>query len=387
MHLCPSGGLAMKKCLAIILALLLFCVAFPAAAQDFETSADYAVLMEAKTGRLLYEKNGDVPRPPASITKIMTLLLAFEALERGDISWDQTTTVSERAWRIEGSEMFLEVDTEVTVEELISGISIVSANDGCVAIAELIAGSEDAFVARMNKRAKELGLQNTSFQNSTGLPADNHYMSAKDIAILARELINRFPKILEFESQREYTYGGIKQYNHNPLLGRFEGADGLKTGWTPESGYSLVGTAVRNNMRLISVVLNTESDEERLLASQSLLSHGFTNFELAEVAKAGTVYGELPVKDGSPQTVPLTVAANYETVIPRESLEELEYKVTEEKTLTAPVEEGIEAATLELVYEGKTVASTPLVTAGAVKKANIFVRLFRALINFIKNLF
>jgi len=377
----------MKKCLAIILALLLFCVAFPAAAQDFETSADYAVLMEAKTGRLLYEKNGDVPRPPASITKIMTLLLAFEALERGDISWDQTTTVSERAWRIEGSEMFLEVDTEVTVEELISGISIVSANDGCVAIAELIAGSEDAFVARMNKRAKELGLQNTSFQNSTGLPADNHYMSAKDIAILARELINRFPKILEFESQREYTYGGIKQYNHNPLLGRFEGADGLKTGWTPESGYSLVGTAVRNNMRLISVVLNTESDEERLLASQSLLSHGFTNFELAEVAKAGTVYGELPVKDGSPQTVPLTVAANYETVIPRESLEELEYKVTEEKTLTAPVEEGIEAATLELVYEGKTVASTPLVTAGAVKKANIFVRLFRALINFIKNLF
>ena len=377
----------MKKCLAIILALLLFCVAFPAAAQDFETSADYAVLMEAKTGRLLYEKNGDVPRPPASITKIMTLLLAFEALERGDISWDQTTTVSERAWRIEGSEMFLEVDMEVTVEELISGISIVSANDGCVAIAELIAGSEDAFVARMNKRAKELGLQNTSFQNSTGLPADNHYMSAKDIAILARELINRFPKILEFESQREYTYGGIKQYNHNPLLGRFEGADGLKTGWTPESGYSLVGTAVRNNMRLISVVLNTESDEERLLASQSLLSHGFTNFELAEVAKAGTVYGELPVKDGSPQTVPLTVAANYETVIPRESLEELEYKVTEEKTLTAPVEEGIEAATLELVYEGKTVASTPLVTAGAVKKANIFVRLFRALINFIKNLF
>ncbi|NLN07193.1 MAG: D-alanyl-D-alanine carboxypeptidase [Firmicutes bacterium] len=377
----------MKKCLSIVLALLLFCVAFPAAAQDFASTADYAVLMEAKTGQILYEKNGDVPRPPASITKIMTLLLAFEALERGDIAWDQTTIVSERAWRIEGSEMFLEVDTEVTVEELISGISIVSANDGCVAIAELIAGSEDAFVARMNKRAKELGLQNTNFRNSTGLPADNHYMSAKDIAVLARELINRFPKILEFESQREYTYGGIKQYNHNPLLGRFEGADGLKTGWTPESGYSLVGTAVRNNMRLISVVLNMESNEARLLASQSLLSHGFTNFELAEVAKAGTVYGELPVKDGSPQTVSLTVAENYETVIPRDSLEELEYKVTEEKTLAAPVEAGTEAATLELVYEGKTVASTPLITVDAVKKANIFVRLFRSLINFIKSLF
>ncbi|HHX75215.1 MAG TPA: D-alanyl-D-alanine carboxypeptidase [Firmicutes bacterium] len=377
----------MKKCLSFILALLLFCVAFPAAAQDFASTADYAVLIEAETGQVLYEKNGDTPRPPAIITKIMTLLLAFEALERGDITWDQTTVVSERAWRVEGSEMFLEVDTEVTVEELISGISIVSANDGCIAIAELIAGSEDAFVARMNKRARELGMQNTNFRNSTGLPADNHHMSANDIALLARELINRFPKVLEFESQQEYTYGGIKQYNHNPLLGRFEGADGLKTGWTPESGYSLVGTAVRNNMRLISVVLNTNSNEERLLASQSLLSHGFTNFELAEVAKAGTVYGELPVKDGNPQTVPLTVAQNYQAVIPRDSQKELEYKVAGGKTLTAPVEEGIEAATLELVHQGKTIASTPLVTAGEVKKANIFVRLFRSLVNFIKSLF
>ncbi|NLN54168.1 MAG: D-alanyl-D-alanine carboxypeptidase, partial [Firmicutes bacterium] len=189
-----------KRLLSLLLALLLVLFSVPVSAQNFDTAAGVAALMEASTGQFLFLKNADEPRPPASITKVMTLLLAFEALERGDINWDTTTIVSERAWQKEGSSMFLQVDTEVTVEELISGISIVSANDGCVALAELLAGSEEAFVQQMNQRALELGMTNTKFQNATGLPAEGHYMSARDIAILARELITKHPRILEFES-------------------------------------------------------------------------------------------------------------------------------------------------------------------------------------------
>jgi D-alanyl-D-alanine carboxypeptidase (penicillin-binding protein 5/6) len=231
-----------KSVFSLLLILLLIFSSLPVSAQNFNTVAEYAALMEVSTGQFLYVKNADEPRPPASITKIMTLLLAFEALERGDINWDTKTIVSERAWRIGGSSMFLEVDTEVTVEELINGIIIVSANDGCVAMAELLAGSEEAFAQRMNQRAQELGLKQTQFQNSTGMPAENHYMSARDIAILARELITKHPRILEIAQKREYTYNNIRQHNLNPLIGRFKGADGLKTGSTPQSGYSLVGT-------------------------------------------------------------------------------------------------------------------------------------------------
>ncbi|MCR3921973.1 MAG: D-alanyl-D-alanine carboxypeptidase, partial [Firmicutes bacterium] len=342
-----------KSVLSLLLALLLLFSAIPAAAQNFQTVAGVAVLMEASTGQFLYLKNADEQRPPASLTKIMTLLLTFEALERDEIQWDQTTVVSERAWQKEGSTMYLQVDTEVSVEELIKGISIVSANDGCVAMAELLSGSEEAFVQRMNQRAQELGMINTQFQNSNGLPATNHYMSARDVAILARELIVKHPRILEFEAQREFTYGGIKQQNRNPLLGRFAGADGLKTGWTPESGYSLAGTALQNGIRLISVTLNTKDNQERLLASQELLNYGFKNFTLTQVVAKDETVGEIPVTDGKQQTVALTVAEDVSILIPNGREDDLELVVTEEKSLTAPIEQGTEAATLLIQLEGE----------------------------------
>jgi len=376
----------MKKSLSLFLVVLFLLLPLPAAAQNFESSAEVAALMEVSTGQFLYLKNADEPRPPASTTKIMTLLLAFEALERGEINWDDTTIVSERAWQKEGSSMFLEINTEVTVEELISGISIVSANDGCIALAELLTGSEEAFVQLMNKRAQELGMTNTMFQNATGLPAANHYMSARDTAIVARELILNHPKILEFESQREYTYNNITQYNRNPLLGRFPGADGLKTGWTPESGFSLTGTAEQNGMRLISVVLNTESDQARLVASQELLNYGFRNFKFHTVAKAGEVLGEIPVKDGKQQTVNLTIKEDFQPLIPQNRADDLVLEVAEQKELTAPVEKGTAAATLLVKLDGETLAEQELVTTEDVNRANIFVRLFRSLIAFIRGL-
>ncbi|HZK25635.1 MAG TPA: D-alanyl-D-alanine carboxypeptidase family protein [Oscillospiraceae bacterium] len=375
-----------KRVLSLLLAILLFLLSVPAAAQDFNTVAGVAALMEASTGQLLYLKNADEPRPPASITKVMTLLLSFEAIESGEIQWDTTTIVSERAWQKEGSSMFLQVDTEVSVEELISGMSIVSANDGCIAMAELLAGSEEAFVQRMNQRAQELGMTNTQFQNATGLPAENHYMSARDIAILARELIVKHPKILEFESQREYTYNNIKQQNRNPLLGRFQGADGLKTGWTPESGYSLAGTAEQNGMRLITVTLNTGSDQERLIASQELLNYGFRNFVFTQPAAKDDALGETPVKDGKKQTVALTVTEDLIVLAPPNRAGDLKLVVAEEKTLQAPVEQGSQAATLLVQLDGETIASKPLVTATKVPRANIFVRFFRSIANFIRGL-
>lgn len=375
----------MKKRWFSLLLVCLLLLPQLAYAQQFDTVAGYAALVEMSTGQFIYLKNADEPRPPASITKVMTLLLAFEALERGDIQWDQKTVVSERAWRISGSEMFLDVNTEVSVEDLIKGISIVSANDGCIAIAELIAGSEEAFVQRMNQRAQELGMQNTLFRNSTGLPAEGHVMSARDIAILSRHLVANFPKILEFETMREFTYNNIKQYNRNPLLGRFQGADGLKTGWTPESGYSLAGTALQNDMRLISVVLNTTSEEERFTASSELLNYGFRNFRLKTAAKAGDVLGQAPVKDGRQQTVDVAVAKDITVVIPTGQEKNLEL-VTQPEVLTAPVGTGSPAGTLLVRLDGETVATAPLEAKNDVGRANIVVRLFRAIGNFFRGL-
>jgi len=237
---------------------------------QFESSAESAILIDAVTGQVLYEKNPDTAMPPASITKIMTLLIGFEALEQEKVKWDDQIIISEKAWRTGGSEMFLLVGDKVSFSDIMTGISVVSANDGCVALAEHLYGSEEAFAEVMNNRAQELGLSNSKFVNSNGLPAEGHVMSARDISTLARHLILKHPKILELESQTEFTYNGILQYNRNPLLGVFPGADGLKTGWTDEAGYCIVGTAQQNDQRLIGVVLKTKNENERSKAIQEL---------------------------------------------------------------------------------------------------------------------
>lgn len=281
----------------LVLTLFLLAPAFNVSADyEFESIAPAAYLMEASTGRVLYEKDADTALNPASITKIMTLLLGFEALENGNVGWDDLVHISEKAWRTGGSTMFLEVGTKVPYGDIITGISVASANDGCVAIAEYLYGTEEAFVQQMNKRAQELGLTNTRFSNSHGLHAENHYMSARDIAVLSHYLIEHYPKILEIESMTEFTFDGRTQANRNPLLGVFPGADGLKTGWTEEAGYCLVGTAIQNDMRLISVVLNTTDETERLAASSELLNYGFREFELHKVVNAEEIIDEIDIK-------------------------------------------------------------------------------------------
>ncbi len=355
---------------------------------EFDIAAESAILMEATSGQILFEKDADIPMPPASITKIMTLLLGFEALERGDVSWDDTVPISERAWQKEGSTMFLEVGKTATYEEIITGISVVSANDGCIALAEHLYGSEEAFVRIMNQRAIEIGLTQTQFKNTTGLPEEGHVMSAKDIAVLAQYLIQKFPQILEIESLREFTFDGIRQVNRNPLLGSFPGADGLKTGWTTEAGYCLVGTAKQGDMRLISVVLRTQSPEERLVVSTELLNHGFRNYEIFTVHKAGDIVESIDVKNGKELTVPVKVMQDIEVVIPSARKTELTTSVTKaQELIEAPVVSETTVGTILVTLDGEELGSSEIATADEVARAGFFEVLWRSIKTFFRSLF
>ena len=374
-----------KKLSGIIILLVIVFNFHANAFAQFETAAGSAILMEASTGESLYEKNSDVPLPPASITKVMTLLIAFEAIEQGLVDWNDDVSISEKAWRMEGSKMFLQVGDKVKLGDIITGISVVSANDGCVALAEHLYGSENAFVNVMNQRAKELGMTNSTFKNSSGLPSEGHVMSAKDIAILSRFIIENYPEILELESQREFTYNNIRQFNRNPLLGVFEGADGLKTGWTEEAGYCLVGTAKQDDIRMISVVLNTKSEQERFETSQELLTYGFRNFKKADFVEAGEIIETLNVKNGTKETVSLVANDSISLVIPVSREKDIEIITSfDDETVKAPVKKGEVLGKVEVVLDDKVLASSDLSASEDVSRLGFFKILIRNIINFFK---
>lgn len=354
---------------------LVLLLGLPAQA-SFESAAQAAVLMDYFTGKILYEKNAAQAKPPASITKLMTLLLAFEALDDGDVTWEIPLTVSEAAWRMGGSQMFLEIGQEVTFRDLITGISVVSANDACVVVAEYLAGSEGAFVGAMNEKAAQLGLQHTTFKNATGLPAEGHVMSPMDIVVLSRHLLTNYPGVLEFESQREFTYNGIKQYNRNPLVGRYEGADGLKTGWTEEAGFCLAATAQREGLRLISVILNTPGEKERLTAAEELLDYGFANFRLYEIPE-GEVIEDVPVPNGRKLSVPVGTASRVALAVERTQITELVQEVKAADDVRAPIKRGEPLGVLQIKRGEQVLAEAELVAAEDVARANILVRFFR----------
>ena len=237
------------------------------------------LLEDFHSGQSIAEKNADQPMEPASITKLMTAYVVFTEIRNGSLGLSDKVRISEKAWRTEGSRMFVEVNTQVSVAELLKGMIIQSGNDATVALAEQIAGTEDSFAALMNHHAKELGMTKSNFVNSTGLPHKDHYTTARDIARISRAMIEEFPEYYQWYSEREFTYNEITQYNRNKLLWRDESVDGLKTGHTESAGYCLVTSAERDGMRLISVVLGTKSEEARADATQSLLNYGFRFFE------------------------------------------------------------------------------------------------------------
>lgn len=351
---------------------------------EITLEARAALLMDASTGHVLYSKNGGQPLPPASITKIMTMLLALEAVDDRRVSKDDMVTVSQRAWEAGGSRMFLEYRQQVRYSDLLKGIAIISGNDACIAIAEHLYGSEEAFVRRMNERARELGLKNTNFTNSHGIPHPEQKMSALDMAVMSRFFITTKPEGHALYSEPEFTFNAIRQFNRNPLLGRFEGADGLKTGWTGEEnkGFNLIATAERDGFRLISVVLGNPSNDSRRRDSEVLLNYGFNNFELVSLAKADEIIEKIPLARGVEREIPVAPSAELEAVVPIGEKENVQLKTVPDEEIVAPVKEGETLGVLQAVLNGELLNETELIAAETVEQAGFFALLLRAIGDF-----
>lgn len=366
----------------LILFLLLHLFALPAYAApavELELNASSAVLIDADNGTLLYEKYASVPQPPASLTKLMTLLLAMEDLKSGLVDWNTTVTVSERAWKTGGSQMFLNIGQQVSFEDLLKGMAIISANDACIAVAEHLSGSVEAFVQRMNLRAAELGLEDSHFVNPHGLHDPDHYMSAVDVAHLAAYFIRTQPEAAAFQSEKEFTFNEIRQFNRNPLLGSYPGADGIKTGSTPEAGYCLAATSKQQGMRLISVALHSDSETQRQEDSETLLNYGFRNFELKVLYEKDDVVTGFPVKRGQKRDLPLVAGGPVQAVVPRG---DSSYTIKEELDLpdkvAAPVKKGDIIGSLRLIGPGgELIAEVELMAQEDLKRLGFIPNLLR----------
>lgn len=334
-------------------------IAPPPGQPDLGLTAASAVLVETTTGQVLYARDPSQPVGPASLAKIMTLLLAFEDLAAGRVTPETTFTVSEQAWsaRVPGSKMFIEVGREVTVEDLLKGIAISSGNDASLAMAEGLAGSEAAFVTRMNARAQELGMKDTVFKNSHGLPAEGQVTTAADMALLAGAFVQEHPEALSLMSTRSYTYNGITQENRNGLLGRDSRVNGLKTGHTEESGFHLVATARSDNMNLAAVVLGVKAPSEaegfRLREDEvrKLLDYGFTNFVTVEPDWRPEAGEEARVWKGKKKTVAFAPVVKPLVTVSREAADRLQVEVRLDSPLVAPIEQGQKVGTMELSAE------------------------------------
>ncbi|MHC8441373.1 MAG: D-alanyl-D-alanine carboxypeptidase family protein [Candidatus Eutrophobiaceae bacterium] len=332
------------------------------------------ILMDYGSGEIISESQPDEHFPPASLTKIMTVYVVASEIARGNISMQDKVMISEKAWRMGGSKMFVEVGKKVSVENLLKGVIIQSGNDASVAIAEFISGTEAAFADLMNLHAKKLGLNNSHFVNATGLPHEGHYSSVGDLAALSRQLIREFPKIYAMHSIEEFSYGGITQKNRNKQLWMDEYVDGIKTGHTDEAGYCLATSAQRGDMRLISVVIGMKSEYARRQASSALLNYGFRFYETAELINANVLVETVPIWKGYSNTVQLGLAEKLVLTIPKGALDALEFKGMDQKTIIAPVERGQRLGTLHIKYAGKLLASRPLIALHGVSKGSLYRR-------------
>jgi D-alanyl-D-alanine carboxypeptidase (penicillin-binding protein 5/6) len=332
------------------------------------------VLLDFATGDVLVEENADTRLQPASLTKLMTAYAVFSALDAGLIARDDPVYVSERAWRMRGSRMFIEVDTHVSVAELLQGLIVQSGNDASVALAEHVAGSEESFVELMNAYAAKLGMSNTSYRNSMGLPAKDHYSTARDSAVLARALIAEFPHYYDLYSQREFSYNDIWQRNRNALLWQDESVDGLKTGYTRDAGYCLVSSAERAGMRLIAAVLGMNSAKARTEGSQALLDFGFEAFETHKLYGRGEPVIEARVWKGSPEMVEFGPTEDVYVTIPRGAYSALSASLQLSSNLKAPLPADREVGEVTVSFRGHDLFSEPLVALHAVPEAGLWTR-------------
>ncbi|MEM9262958.1 MAG: D-alanyl-D-alanine carboxypeptidase family protein [Pseudomonadota bacterium] len=341
------------------------------ASPPIETTSTHAIIYDFKTNTVLFDKNASEPTAPASMSKLMTIAIVFEKLKSGELSLDDMFSVSEKAWRKTGSKMWVRVDTEIAVKNLIRGAIIQSGNDACIVLAENIAGSEDAFVDLMNLKARQWGLNDSTFANATGWPDPGHKMSMHDLAKLATMIIDDYPEYFAIFSEREFTWEKIRQANRNPLLGSFEGADGLKTGHTDEAGYGVVATAVRDGVRRIVVVNGLTSAKERGTESRRLLKASFDDFVEKTLLLKGDVVGTADVFRGVSADVPLVISEDIMSIVHRERLNTISAKVRYSGPLVAPVAEGAQVAELDLTIDDKT-TSFPVFAGTSVDEIGFF---------------
>ncbi|MFC0709648.1 D-alanyl-D-alanine carboxypeptidase family protein [Azorhizophilus paspali] len=345
------------------------------------------LLMDAASGQVLIESNGDQRLPPASLTKLMTAYIATLEIKRGQIKESDLVTVSERAWRTGGSRMFIQVGTQVSVSDLLHGIIIQSGNDASVALAEHIAGSEDAFADMMNATAQRLGLSNTHFMNATGLPHAEHYSSAHDMAKLARAIIYDDPAHYAIYAQKEFFWNNIKQPNRNLLLWRDKTVDGLKTGHTDEAGYCLVASAVRDGQRLIAVVFGTKSEQARAAETQKLLTYGFRFFETQTFFQKNVELARSPVWKGANNEVRIGLAEDLTLTLPRNQLKQVTTTSAFEPQLIAPIQQGAVVGKVEVRLGEQVLRSVDLIALEAVEEGGLFRRLWDSIRLFFYSLF
>jgi D-alanyl-D-alanine carboxypeptidase (penicillin-binding protein 5/6) len=342
-----------------------------AAVNPLQCDSQSALLMDALTGEVLYEQNPRLKIPPASFVKVLTLYLAFDAIRAGQLKTDTLVTVSEKAWRTQGSKMFIKVGSQVKVEDLLKGIAVASGNDACVALAEHMAGSEDVFVTKMNEKAKALGMNDSQFKNPDGMPADGQETTSLDMAILAKRYIDDHPEALAIHSMTEYEYGGIRQGNRNTLLTKNIGVDGLKTGHIEESGYHLLATAKRENQRMIAVVMGCDKMRKRAPEAQKLLEYGFKNFATVEAVKKEAAFGPVRVKRGKVDQVALVASDAARVTVARGKEKSVSVIPELPPAVVAPVAKGQVAAKVLVQKEGKTVKEINLLSAANVEKSLI----------------
>src|SRR5262245_2986273 len=372
-YLFPAIGSILARFLASAVALGGTCSELAAQDQfaNFESKAPFAILMDSRSGKVYFENNADALMAPASMSKIMTMLMVFEGLKSGRLHLNDEFTISKNAWRqggaaSGGSTMYAPVNSRVRLEDLMQGVIIQSANDACIAIAEGIAGTEDAFADQMTRRARELGLKRSTFKNANGLPEPEHKVTSRELAQLTRYLIEVFPKEYRLYSQPDFTWNNIRQQNRNPLLGSYPGADGVKTGFTKESGYGLAGSASRDGRRLIVVVNGLRTAQERATEARKLLDFGFRQFRSYELFGANETVGDARVWGGTSSWVRLVAREPVRVLLSEKEKPSARTEIVYRGPLIAPVSEGQEISFMRLTIDGKVVSRVPLITGANV---------------------
>ncbi len=355
------------------------CVILPFAAQaegvsQPETLAKEAVIIDFETGAVLYDKNADIKTPTSSMSKVMTAMVVFDAIRGGKLSLEQTLPVSEKAWRSEGSKMFVALNSQVKVEDLIRGMIIQSGNDACVVLAEGIAGSEENFTELLNAKAKEIGMSGSHFMNSSGWPDPEHYSTVRDLAAMAKYLITNYPDEYKYYSEKEFTYNNIKQGNRNPLLYKNMGADGVKTGHTDDGGYGLIGSAVREGRRVIMVINGTVSMQERADEASKLVEWALVSFKNLDVVKKGVPLAKAPVVLGAAREVEMVAGQDVRTTVPAFAKDAFNLQVTYAAPLVAPISAGQEVGKVNVTLASGQSLSVPLLAAQDVPQSSFFSR-------------